>query len=825
MTRQDDISKKHVLLGCKAAPTVANWRRMQRAPISLTWFGVTALAVVTVASASDDPLVFVQPPYLGEAGVCESQPLETATLRELRGHLRVGDDKRAAEAATALVRDTTDPSTRDAALFSLATLAKDAHDDDKAIALWHQVASARGPLADFARVEEAEGSFRLGHWPDAVAICARDKSADDNPLAARCQRVVALSHAALGHQREARAAAVRHDEDNRLGPIGEAVERALILRLSQLDPQAAIPELQRLVWDHNAPLTGRIAEERLLRLSAQGWEASLPTDPASQARRAIRLREDNRRDDAWLAFEQLRPQRDDVPWLGRWIDGSVERFASKTHRWDELLRLWRANWTQRETASAAWGQYRVLVRAGDHKAAAEWIRTGNARFASSSEWRHKEEELARNLVRAGDTKTAVRILDEAARRGGTSARRAELLAAIASVAGEKYDDALRRLDRVIAADPSGRTAAHYWRWRSLVATGGDPAPDAAEVRRLDPHGWYAAMLDSPDGIRDGSWPDADTTEVVPPSPAWIPTWTEAPPSILVSDGEQPPSAYPSGTWFDETQGFETLAALAARHRDWPGLKAAHDLASVGLYDLAGPLIGHLWEENRRGQLRGARSETALSWRTLFWTVRDHHHSARTTSGLWSYADTPREAEDAWRLGWPVAHERILWRAAADADIDPYLVLGLMRQESTYATDAKSPVGARGAMQVMPRTGNLLADLRDDRLFTPADLEDPVVAVRFGVDYLGRLSRRFSGAWPVAIAAYNAGPTQVGSWLPSTPMPMDLWVELIPIRETRDYVRKVGAGYARYLTLYGDDGATVAVPATTRPDLGPMVIDF
>jgi soluble lytic murein transglycosylase-like protein len=266
-----------------------------------------------------------------------------------------------------------------------------------------------------------------------------------------------------------------------------------------------------------------------------------------------------------------------------------------------------------------------------------------------------------------------------------------------------------------------------------------------------------------------------------------------------------------------------MADTARRHRDWAGLDAAHDLASVGLYDLAGPLVGDLWELARRGRLRGSASDRDLSWRALLFAARDHHHVARTTFGLWEFDRDAAAVDQAWQLGWPVAHERAVWRAARTADVDPWLVLGLMRQESTYDPTARSPVGARGAMQVMPRTGWLLADQRDDRRFTPADLDDPSVAVAYGVDYLGRLLDRFDGVWPVAVAAYNAGPTRVAQWLGPTRLPIDLWVELIPVRETRDYVRKVGAGYARYAALYAVDG--VSVPDATGRDLGPDVVDF
>ena len=91
--------------------------------------------------------------------------------------------------------------------------------------------------------------------------------------------------------------------------------------------------------------------------------------------------------------------------------------------------------------------------------------------------------------------------------------------------------------------------------------------------------------------------------------------------------------------------------------------------------------------------------------------------------LWEGIEDPALADEAWRLAYPLAHDRMVWATAQDNDVDPYLVLGLMRQESTYNAIAVSRVGARGAMQIMPRTGYLLADRLDDRQFHGGQLED------------------------------------------------------------------------------------------------------
>ena len=171
-----------------------------------------------------------------------------------------------------------------------------------------------------------------------------------------------------------------------------------------------------------------------------------------------------------------------------------------------------------------------------------------------------------------------------------------------------------------------------------------------------------------------------------------------------------------------------------------------------------------------------------------------------------------------------SHGATVWSAAWREGLDPWLILALMRAESTYNPHAVSRVGARGPMQIMPRTGYLLADRADDIGFTPAQLFDPLVAVEYGVHYLGLLRQRFAGVWPLAVASYNAGPHNVGAWLeglgPGTPI--DEVVEAIPFGETRDYVKKVTAFYDTYTRLY--EGRPVRLDLPTRPQR-PDIVDF
>ncbi len=148
-------------------------------------------------------------------------------------------------------------------------------------------------------------------------------------------------------------------------------------------------------------------------------------------------------------------------------------------------------------------------------------------------------------------------------------------------------------------------------------------------------------------------------------------------------------------------------------------------------------------------------------------------------------------------------------AAHDAKVDPYLILSVIRQESFFNSDAVSRVGAVGLMQIMPQTGRKLARSLGVRPFERNLLFDPDVSIRFGTQFLGDQVRSFQRGpahnlgTALGLAAYNAGPSVTQSWLKRFPYEdQDAFVERIPYKETRLYVKKVLKNLAIYRTLNG-----------------------
>src|SRR5205085_1674529 len=138
---------------------------------------------------------------------------------------------------------------------------------------------------------------------------------------------------------------------------------------------------------------------------------------------------------------------------------------------------------------------------------------------------------------------------------------------------------------------------------------------------------------------------------------------------------------------------------------------------------------------------------------------------------------------------------------------------LIRQESLFQPLVTSRAGAVGLMQVMPATGRLLARLEKRR---PADLKDPAENLRLGARYLASLIHLFGGDEAAALAAYNAGPGRVARWRrEGKTLRRDELLESIPMKEPRDYVKRVLFFQGAYAVLYGLPLAP-GQPAPARP---------
>ncbi|QZO12988.1 transglycosylase SLT domain-containing protein [Pseudoalteromonas piscicida] len=163
---------------------------------------------------------------------------------------------------------------------------------------------------------------------------------------------------------------------------------------------------------------------------------------------------------------------------------------------------------------------------------------------------------------------------------------------------------------------------------------------------------------------------------------------------------------------------------------------------------------------------------------------------------WDYVD----------LRFPMAFKDLFTKYSERNRVDVAWSIAIARRESSFAPDARSSADAHGLMQLLPSTAKYVNNRKrvaKNRLYHPA------TNIRLGTSYLEYLKRKNAGNEILATASYNAGYHRIKRWLPSEAMPAELWIELIPYRETRDYVKNVMAYRQVYHTRLGRDGNILA----------------
>ncbi len=163
----------------------------------------------------------------------------------------------------------------------------------------------------------------------------------------------------------------------------------------------------------------------------------------------------------------------------------------------------------------------------------------------------------------------------------------------------------------------------------------------------------------------------------------------------------------------------------------------------------------------------------------------------------------------WELLFPLPFKSDLLRAAADRQLDPYLLAGLIRQESEFNPKAISRMKALGLMQLRSGTGREMARKAGIGRFQTNMLFRPDISLRLGAYYIRAMFDQWNGKWEQVLASYNAGKSRANEWMkwgdfrePSE------FVETIPFTETRDYVQAVLRNAALYRRLYGAAPAPV-----------------
>jgi soluble lytic murein transglycosylase len=179
------------------------------------------------------------------------------------------------------------------------------------------------------------------------------------------------------------------------------------------------------------------------------------------------------------------------------------------------------------------------------------------------------------------------------------------------------------------------------------------------------------------------------------------------------------------------------------------------------------------------------------------TTRLANHIGRPDHAVWVARRSAIEGDILLPEGWPTP-----FRVPVTSP-EPAFIFSVTRQESNFDTEAVSSANARGLMQLLPSTAQLVARRLGMNFRVEMLTADPQANIKLGAAYLEEMLGRFEGSLVMASAAYNAGPRRVDEWLGTYGNPLrgerDLldWMEMIPFAETRNYVQRIVEGAVIY----------------------------
>lgn len=458
-----------------------------------------------------------------------------------------------------------------------------------------------------------------------------------------------------------------------------------------------------------------------------------------------------------------------------------------------------------------------------------------------------------DAARIGANDAVDALLDALRTRTGVSA---DLRFDVAmSAAGVASDDKLVALLDTLLGDPGRSTAARYHRARALERMGRSAEADG-ELRRVietdrSELRWYAlwATLRLADHERRAASaqasPGASTILLASAD-------TDLPPAATATDATRAPepsaevpvvapNAVDAAADEDLVRAAALLEPVARTHGDaYPWIGRALSLARLGDADGASDELFETYIAWRQARGLGAlNAGTEAVYRggpprlPALSATRRRSRAALDARSIGRLADAASLLGDEGTAiffvgrgranGHPRPYAVAVERAAARHGLDPNLLWAVMRVESVYSRRIVSYAGAIGLMQIMPRTGRLIAGRVGHDGFSVADLLDPAVNVDFAAWYLRSLIDRFDGRLPLAVAAYNGGPHNVRKWMDAgaSAVPLDAFLERIPFGQTWRYVRRVLGHYRAYRAQdgLGMVQLDVALPAAHPDTLG------
>ncbi|CAN5422390.1 hypothetical protein BH10BDE1_BH10BDE1_28470 [soil metagenome] len=403
---------------------------------------------------------------------------------------------------------------------------------------------------------------------------------------------------------------------------------------------------------------------------------------------------------------------------------------------------------------------RVLFNRGLWAESARLGKVASAKQAPSRAT--KTLELAMDAAYAIDDFKSVKAMGEELlekHAGTASARTAALRLGLMVYRLQDFERATAIFEKLVSttSTESLEIQARYWLWRSLEKTKSERAKNESdELARRFPFSYYGlrARLEARGGDLDWS---KENTKMDPKT-----------------------DKIESKIWVtqEEKQSFDRSMLLA----------------SSGWFDEA---------QSELAVLPLPTTPDAKAVRARVWAAaKNFLMSSRLANDAWDAKFELRRPE-LMNVVWPSEYREVFDSAARTKNIDALMSRSLTKQESGYNKRAISTSGAMGLMQMIPATAREIADdLRMGKLSLPDDMFDPERNIKMGTHYVAKMMNQFKSHIPLALAAYNAGPTRVDRWLKSRPSlqgleltrtssaDSEIWIDEFPFAETSGYVKSI-----------------------------------
>ena len=240
-----------------------------------------------------------------------------------------------------------------------------------------------------------------------------------------------------------------------------------------------------------------------------------------------------------------------------------------------------------------------------------------------------------------------------------------------------------------------------------------------------------------------------------------------------------------------------------------------------------------WLEEAQGEFKNLPAPVTPEQKVVYAKLQskamNHYGSIKMLNEVWEENPDFRTRETV-SLAFPFEFEAQIQKQAKRYNLSPHLVRGLIRQESSFRPRAVSPANAAGLMQIVPITAKDIARFLKWKkpLNIPEDMFDPDLNIRFGSSYMSRMVNAFDGHVPLALAAYNAGIGRMRRWINQRPdlgvdekkldssPESEIWIDELPWKETRHYVKAVLRNYFIY-QMMTENEVTMENPVWKLPE--------